>query len=161
MLHRVFLLLSCALFPLTLAAQFAPAAPRLKVPAEAPNFALLRQSWIEDLEAHRLLAAFAHYAPTAAFLNPDGSHAEGQAAIRDLYSFVFAHFDSDIRLTSRNTGQSGDLAYDSGAYAEHLTDHVSLHVRSVAGDYLTVYHRERPGVWLIVQQVWTEAPVTR
>ena len=120
-------------------------------------FALLRQSWIEDLEAHRLLASLGRYAPDADFLSGDGGHAEGTAAIRQLYSFVFDHFDASIAMTSRVTSQSGDLAYDSGSYTEQITDRTTHKVTPVHGDYLTIY-RHLGLQWLIVQQAFTQAP---
>ena len=130
-------------------------APPLLAKGPIP-FSLLRQSWIEDLEAHRLLSSIGHYSPDADFLSGDGSHAEGLAAIRQLYSSVFERFDAAITMTSRVTSQSGDLAYDSGSYSEQITDRISHQALSLHGDYLTVYRRL--GLqWLIVQQAFTQA----
>ena len=119
-------------------------------------FALLRQSWIEDQEARRLLSAIGHYSPDADFLSADGSHAEGTAAIRQLYGSVFDCCNATIQMTSRVTSASGDLAYDSGSYTEQITNRVSHAVTSVRGDYLTIY-RHFGLQWLIVQQAFTQA----
>ena len=119
-------------------------------------FALLRQSWIEDLEGHRLLASLSHYAPDADFLSADGNHAGGTKAIRELYSTVFARFDASIQMTSRVTSASGDLAYDSGSYTERITLRDTHQVLDYHGDYLTIY-RHLGLQWLIVQQAFTQA----
>ena len=119
-------------------------------------FALLRQSWIEDLEGHRLLSSLGHYAPDADFLSADGNHAGGTAAIRQLYSTVFAQFDASIQMISRVTSESGDLAYDSGSYTERITLHEGHKVLDYHGDYLTIY-RHLGLQWLIVQQAFTQA----
>ena len=117
-------------------------------------FALLREGWVEDLEAHRLLASVGRYSPDADFLSGDGSHVEGIGAIRTLFTAEFAKFDATIQLTSRVTSESGELAYDSGSYREDLMDRGSKVVSHLHGDYLTIYRRNGMQ-WLIVQQAWT------
>ena len=152
--------MNCLLCASLLALAVAPAPAQSATPIFGKGpvpFALLRQSWIEDLEAHRLLSSLAHYTPDADFLEPDGQHAEGIAAIRQMYTTVFERFNSHIHFASRVTGTSGDLAYDSGSYVEDLTDRATQARLHLEGDYLTIYHRF--GLqWLIVQQAFTEAP---
>ncbi len=137
------------------AQSFTPAAP---VFGKGPvPFALLRQAWIEDLEAQRLLSSAGHYAPDASVLSPDGNHVEGATAIRQFYTALFSGSDVAVALTSRVTSESGELAYDSGGYIEDLTDRATHSINHVHGDYLTVYRRS--GLqWLIVQQAFTIAP---
>ena len=140
-------------------AQFTPT-PHFP-PLNSPNFALLRQSWIEDLESKRLASELRRYAPVATLLNPDGTHADGIGQIRDLYTSVFARFDAHVQLTTRNNGLSGDLAYDSGSWQEDLTDRGTQATTHAAGDYLVLYHRDGLGPWLILQQAFTQAPAAR
>lgn len=125
---------------------------------DAPDFAALRQRWAEDLHDKRLEESVALYAPDATFLQPDGAHAEGIAAIRTLYQTVFATYDSDIQLQSRTVERSKDLAFDSGSYTETLRNRSSGSSAQLAGDYLTVYRRTPNGAWLIVQQSWSMIP---
>ena len=96
------------------------------------------------------------YAPDADLLLSDGSHEEGIGAIRGWFTGLFAKYDVSVRLVSRVTSESGDLAYDSGTYSEDLVEQgagTTLHLR---GDYLTIYRRN--GLqWAMVQQAWTAA----
>src|SRR5690348_10702624 len=120
----------------------------------------LRQAWIAALEARNLEDSLALYATDATFINPDGTHADTPAQLRRLYASVFAHFTSRIELTSRRTGQSGDLAFDSGSFSEVLHESGKpgeQGIRHFSGDYLTLYQRGRDGRWRIVQQAWTQA----
>lgn len=121
----------------------------------------LRQAWVDNLEARDLEGSLALYATDATFINPDGTHADTPAELRKLYASVFAHFTSRIDLTSRRTGQSGNLAFDSGSFTEALHESGKPADRGIhhfRGDYLTLYQRGRDGRWRILQQVWTSAP---
>ncbi len=132
-------------------AQFGtPALERGKAP-----IALLRQSLIEDVEAQRLLASVSRYSPDATFMDQDGTHADGIAAIRELYAAVFSQATAQIQMNSRTSGESGELAYDSGAWVETLTDKKTHVATTSHGDYLTIYRRMGLNRWLIVQQAWT------
>lgn len=126
-------------------------------PEAAPPFAQLRDQWATDLAAHNLEPSVAHYAQDATFINPDGTHAQGSDQIRDLFASVFGVFDARIQFASRQTSESGDLAYDSGSWTETITERANHDVHQTSGDYLTVYRHTPDGKWLIAQQVWTEA----
>ncbi len=119
-------------------------------------FALLRQSWMEDFEAGRLLASIGHYAPDANLLRLNSFHAEGLPAIRQTFSAIFERFDCSVKLTSRVTSESGDLAYDSGSFTESLVDHTTHQALASRGEYLTIY-RHFGLQWLIVQQAFLQA----
>lgn len=121
--------------------------------------ARLRQAWVAALEARSLEGSLALYATDATFINPDGTHADTPAQLRTLYASVFAHFTSRIDLTSRRTGQSGDLAFDSGSFTEVLHESgkpAGQGTHHFSGDYLTLYQRGRDGRWRILQQAWTQ-----
>ena len=121
----------------------------------------LRHAWVVNLETRNLEASLALYATDATFINPDGTHADTPVELRKLYMSVFSQFTSRIDLTSHNTGQSGDLAFDSGSYTEVLHERskpAGQGIHHFSGDYLTLYHRDHDGQWRILQQVWTEAP---
>ena len=151
-------LVAVALAPMLYAQAVPPAPPAA---AAACPFDQLRQTWVADLEARNLDAALALYATDAAFINPDGTHASTPAELRQLYTFIFGAFAAtDVKLSSRATGQSGNLAFDSGAYSETVTERGSPPAKGIhhlSGDYLTLYRRSPEGGWLIIQQVWTEA----
>lgn len=121
----------------------------------------LRNEWISDLEAQRLEPALRHYDAEATFINPNGTHADGVAAIRSLYSAVFAAVQARIQMTPRSASVSGDLAYESGSYTEQITDRKTHQTSSIRGDYLTVYRRDKTREWRIAQQAWTEGGAAR
>lgn len=83
----------------------------------------------------------------------------GMAALRQLFQTITTTFDSDLTFNSQRVEVSGDLAYDSGTYTETIVTRATGKTQHMAGDYLTVYRRERAAngnaLWLIVEQVWT------
>lgn len=129
--------------------------------ASPAPMAQLRHDWVTALEAQNLEASLALYAADANFINPDGTHTKSAAELRKLYTTVFAAFTAKIKLVSRTTGQSGNLAYDSGSYTETLAERgqpAGQGFHAVRGDYLTLYRHDPDDRWRIVQQVWTQAP---
>jgi ketosteroid isomerase-like protein len=126
----------------------------------APDtFGELREAWARNLHDKHIEASAAEYAADGEFLQPDGSRVKGTAALRHLFEMITRTFDSDLTFTSVRVETSGDLAYDSGTYRETLIARATGKRQDSKGSYLTVYHRERGGPWLIVQQVWTGIPV--
>jgi len=123
------------------------------------GFARLREEWARNLHQKRVDASVAEYAPDAEFIEEDGQRVKGTAALKQLYETITKTFDSDLTFTSVRVEVSGDLAYDSGTYQETLVTRASGARQNMRGSYLTVYRRGKAGAWLIVQQVWTGAPV--
>lgn len=125
-------------------------------PARTPDFAGLRNRWVQKLESRDLAGALALYARDATFTNPDGTQVRG-AALENLYKTVFQSFRAKIVMTPRSHAVSGALAYEAGSYTEDLTAIASGKLTHLHGDYLTIYRRTDSGSWLIVEQMWTEA----
>jgi ketosteroid isomerase-like protein len=130
----------------------------LQAPAH-DEFATLRDQWAQNLHEKRIEASVAEYAPDADFIDPGGNRVHGRAALRQLFQTITATFDSDLKFTSLRVESSGDLTYDSGTYRETLHTRATGRRQETSGSYLTVYRRGKDGVWLIVEQVWTGAPI--
>ncbi len=127
-------------------------------PAAADPFAALRDQWTRDLHAKRIDDSLAQYAPDGDFIS-DAGRTHGMAALRQLFQTITTTFDSDLTFNSQRVEVSGDLACDSGTYTETIVTRATGKTQHMAGDYLTVYRRERAAngnaLWLIVEQVWT------
>jgi len=133
-------------------------------PAEKPNasdvanaIAIIRDKWVRELHDKHLDQIVAHYAPDASFLSPSGGRFTGPTAIRGLFKTVMDTVTSELTLHSIVTESSGDLAYDSGDYAETLVPMKGGPDQHFQGDYLIVFKRQKDGKWLIVQHTWTFA----
>lgn len=123
------------------------------------DFASLREQWARNLHEKRVEASVAEYAPDADFIDPTGNRVHGTEALRQLFQTVTATFDSDLKFTSLRIEGSGDLTYDSGTYRETLVTRATGKRQESSGSYLTVHRRGKDGAWLIVEQVWTGAPI--
>jgi ketosteroid isomerase-like protein len=122
------------------------------------TLAKIREAWVQDLRTKQLEPILAFYAPNAAFLQPNGERITGSAALRTLFQNILATFNSDLTLNSKNLETSGDLAYDSGAFEETLTNIASGAKISSKGSYVIIYKRQSNGSWQIVQHAWTGIP---
>lgn len=123
------------------------------------GFLRLRTEWAGNLHAKRVEASVAEYAADGEFLEPNGDRVKGTVALRQLFEMITKTFDSDLVFRPVRVETSGDLTYDSGTYRETLTTRATGKSQEWQGSYLTVYRRGKDGAWLIVQQVWTGAPV--
>jgi uncharacterized protein (TIGR02246 family) len=126
-------------------------------PARGQSYASLITRWAADWTAGNLDAVMALYAPDAVF-HPNGSERwSGRAAIARNFAGVLSKFRADLHLHSVRSEASGDLAYDSGTYAETVRavsgGKKPLHL---TGDYVFLFRRGAGGDWKILEQTWTE-----
>lgn len=133
----VFTLLACSLSAATLAD-----APDAKAIAD------VSVQWAKAWSAGDLEAAVALYAEDAVFLPSTGTRVAGRTAIRELFKQALVSHRSNLRVQSKVTEQSGDLAYDSGEFQDGAD----------RGSYLVILRRNADNGWLIVQHMWTDVP---
>ncbi len=145
-------------FAAILGTAFSPIASAAPNASTLATLAKLRDTWVQDLHTKQLDPILKFYAPDAVFLQPNGDRITGSAALRNLFQFIMATFNSDLTLHSQNLESSGDLAYDSGDFEETLTNIASGAKISSKGSYIIIYKRQVNGRWLIVQHVWTGTP---
>lgn len=131
-----------------------PAGPR-----RASGVAQISEQWAREWSAKNLDALIALYSQDAVFLPATGSRVTGRAAIRELFEKALAGNTSDLRVQSKVTEQSGNLAYDSGEYEETTTSGGVK--RPGRGNYLVVFRRDAKNQWRIVEHMWTDVPTTR
>jgi uncharacterized protein (TIGR02246 family) len=120
------------------------------------DFAQISVQWAKEWSAKNLDAVIAMYADDAVFLPSVGSRITGRAAIRDLFEKALAANTSDLKVQSKVTEQSGDLAYDSGEYEETTTS--GGVARLGRGSYLVILRRDGKNQWRIVEHMWTDVP---
>jgi uncharacterized protein (TIGR02246 family) len=120
----------------------------------ANGVAQISEQWAKEWSGKKVDALIALYSDDAVFLPANGSRITGRAAIRDLFEKALAVNTSDVRLHSKVTEQSGDLAYDSGEYEETATS--GGVTRSGRGNYLVVLRRSGKDQWRIVEHMWTD-----
>jgi ketosteroid isomerase-like protein len=121
------------------------------------EFAPIRQEWAQDLQAKKVDAAMALYAPDATFIDPDGSRAHGISPIRRLFEDAAQTFDATLTFHPQREETSGTLAVDSGTYTQRLVVRATGRQQESDGSYVMVYRREGQN-WKILEQVWTATP---
>ena len=129
---------------------------RVAAPDAAREITQVSEQWAKHWSAKNLDAVVALYAEDAVFLPSNGSRFTGLSSIRDLFAKALAANTSELRVRSKVTGQSGDLAYDSGEYEETSTS--GGVTRTGRGNYLVVLRRDSEKHWRIVEHMWTDAP---
>lgn len=133
----------------------------LSATKEAAPLADARTQWTMLLHNKDIEGFVKLYAPDAVFMSGDVGRVTGRDAIRKITLQATGSFTSNLVFRSVTTDRAGNLAYDSGEFSETLTPNSGGAPVEAKGSYLTVYKRQADGHWLIVQQVWTEAPKQR
>jgi ketosteroid isomerase-like protein len=143
---------------ITIAALFICGALLFSSPKETVPFAEARAQWVTLLHDKDIDKFVELYSPDAVFTSADVGRVTGREGIRKITLQATGSFTSDLQFHSMTTDQAGNLAYDSGEFSETLTPNSGGAPIHAEGSYLTVYKKQPGGRWLIVQQVWTEAP---
>ena len=86
----------------------------------------------------------AFYAADATLLPPSAPPVKGADAIRDFWAAFLGAGVTDAELRTEDVSASGDLAYNTGAYA------FSLNGSRHTGKYLVVYRRQADGSYRAV-----------
>ena len=125
-------------------------------PQSASEVAKISEQWAKEWKAKNLDALMTLYAEDAVFMPASGNRVTGRSAIRELFQKALAVYTSDVRVHSKVTEQSGQLAYDSGEYDETSTSGGVQ--RSGKGNYLVILRRDNKNQWRIVEHMWTDVP---
>jgi len=125
---------------------------------DVSGLAQVSEKWAKEWSAKNIDGLIALYTEDAVFLPANGGRISGRAAIRDLFEKALAVYTSDLRMHSRVTEQSGDMAYDSGEYEEISTSGGVK--RSGRGNYLVVFRRSGKDQWRIVEHMWSDVPTS-
>lgn len=149
------------LFLLALAVPFAQQLPDAPAPLTPP---LIRDRFVADMRSKNLEDVLALYTPDATFQSPGVQPISGASALRQLYTQVFAQYDSDITLERPHHHESGDPHHftgitENGRYHELLTDRSTHTAKTVCGTYTFTYVRNPYGSgWLVSAMEWTTDP---
>src|SRR6266704_759201 len=108
------------------------------------EMAKIRVDWPKALYSKQLDPIAMMYAPDAVFISA-GDRFTGRPAIRELCKNAMATYTSNMSLHSIVTGNSGDLAYDSGDYRETVTTLSDGVTKNLSGNYLMVFQRQPNG----------------
>ena len=157
-ISRAILIISVVVIVLMTRPDLASTHPSSGGPQSASGVAKISEQWAKEWKAKNLDALMTLYAEDAVFMPATGSRVTGRNAIRELFEKALAVYTSDVRVHSKVTEQSGQLAYDSGEYDETSTSGGVQ--RSGKGNYLVILRRDNKNQWRIVEHMWTDVPAT-
>lgn len=125
--------------------------------AHTPIRDLPTQRFVDDLRTkNRDILRL--YTADAVFVDPSG-RLRGTAALRSLYTRIFATYDSDLTLMrnhiSNTTAGATELSTESGTYTENLRVRSSGKMQRFRGTYRFTYQHQPDGRWFISRQEWT------
>jgi ketosteroid isomerase-like protein len=114
------------------------------------------QRFADDLRSKNLEDVLKLYTPRAVFVDPSGRRYRGPAALRDLYSRVFATFDSDIVMNSESItqGKRSNVCIEAGSFTENLRTRATGTSMHSVGSYRFTYALQSNGEWLLSRQEW-------
>jgi uncharacterized protein (TIGR02246 family) len=90
------------------------------------------------------------YAEDAEWLVPGAPPIRGRAAIAEAWKGVIGSGGNRVRVDVREVQESGDLAFDVGAFTTTAPDGTTLN----AGKYIVVWKREPGGAWKTYRDIF-------
>jgi ketosteroid isomerase-like protein len=124
-----------------------------KIPTGTDELDTLRTAWTLAFNGKQLEAITPMYAIDAVFLPITGNRVVSRLAIHNLYEQIWSRFTPQLKLTTKITERSANLAYESGDYSETITSGTER--LDVSGSYVFVYRHDQDG-WHIQTQIFTE-----
>jgi uncharacterized protein (TIGR02246 family) len=110
-------------------------------------------NWAQNWNTGELEQLVAAYAPDAVYLPPHHEAVHGRDSIRDYLRVPRSHGVSDLAFDVTYIKQSGDVAWDVGAYRISMPQNDGT-TRQDHGKYLTVWKRAGKN-WLIAADAWS------
>jgi uncharacterized protein (TIGR02246 family) len=148
------LLLALSIAPDPTLAQ-APAPPSSNV---ADEIARVRERFLAAVSEKDPDEIALLFAPDASIVSGGAPRVTDREAIRDFWEGIVTRFTSESTLARTRFASSGDLAYESGDFAETSVSLRDGKQRHVEGTYLMVFQRQPEGQWLILEQIWVARP---
>lgn len=101
------------------------------------------QGWAKAAEAKNLDQFMSYVADDSYLCGPDGKWIHGKAAVRDVWSKIFADPVMKLSWAADTAGISkdGHLGYTRGTFQG------SMGGKPIAGSYATVWEKEKDGKW--------------
>src|SRR6478672_10123814 len=112
------------------------------------------QRFADDLRSKNLEDVLKLYTQRAVFVDPSGTRYRGPAALRDLYTRVFATFDSDIVMSTQSImqGKRSNVCIEEGTFTENLRTRATGTSMHSVGSYRFTYELQSNGQWLLSRQ---------
>ncbi len=112
-------------------------------------------AWSKTGAAKDLERMMSFFTDDASELPPNAPVATGKAAIRTLWSQLFATpgFAISWQPTKAGVSRGGDLGYTIGTYELAMTDPTGKPVND-RGKYVTVWKKQKNGTWKVVADIF-------
>ncbi|HJW40195.1 MAG TPA: nuclear transport factor 2 family protein [Rhizomicrobium sp.] len=127
----------------------------LSAAASGQSLPTLSKQWAAEWSGKKLDAVMALYTPDAEFLPTVGRGWLGAATLRKNFAGLLAAYNPHIVLQPRRLFQSGDLAVESGDYAETISPVKPGKAIDSKGSYVFVFRRQSGGDWKFAEQTFT------
>jgi ketosteroid isomerase-like protein len=128
-----------------------PAAER---PARASIDAVVTQ-FVKDFNSKDAATLAFHYAEDAAVFPPGQARVEGRENIQKMWDQAIKSGTSNLMLTTAEVEESGNLAFESGAFSLDGTVPNGT-VTKTSGKYVVVWKKTVDGTWQMYRDIWNE-----
>ena len=114
---------------------------------------------VEAYNRGDVAAVAALYTEDATVLPPNSQAIRGRQAVHDFWNGARLVGLRDLALETTSVEQSGDTAYEVGAYSLHVRPQGGQPV-SDRGKYVVIWKRQADGSWKLAVDIWnTDSPM--
>ncbi|RWA63284.1 DUF4440 domain-containing protein [Mesorhizobium sp.] len=113
--------------------------------------------FMKSLNSKDATGVASHYADDAAVFPPDMKRVDGRENIQKFWQGAIDYGVSDLKLTTVEVEESGDLAFESGAFTFKMPGKDSKPV-DAAGKSIVVWKKAQDGNWQLYRDIWNSDP---
>ncbi|WP_192249501.1 YybH family protein [Mesorhizobium silamurunense] len=113
--------------------------------------------YMKSLNSKDAAGVASHYAEDAVIFPPDMKRVDGRENIQKFWQGAIEYGVSDLKLTTVEVEESGDFAFESGAFSFKMPGKDSKPVDGT-GKSIVVWKKAQDGNWQIYRDIWNSDP---
>ncbi|ESW92513.1 SgcJ/EcaC family oxidoreductase [Mesorhizobium sp. C280B] len=113
--------------------------------------------FMKSLNSKDAAGVASHYAEDATVLPPNAMRVDGRNNIQKFWQGIIDYGVSDLKLTTVEVVESGDFAFEQGAFSFKMPGKDSKQVDG-AGKSIVVWKKAQNGNWELYRDIWNDDP---
>ena len=113
--------------------------------------------FMRSLNSKDAAGVASHYAEDASVLPPNGTRVDGRQNIQKFWQGIIDYGVSDLKLTTVEVVESGDFAFEQGAFTYKMPGKDSKSVDG-SGKPIVIWKKAQGGNWMLYRDIWNDNP---
>ncbi|RWD66867.1 MAG: SgcJ/EcaC family oxidoreductase [Mesorhizobium sp.] len=116
--------------------------------------------FMKSLNGKDAAGVASHYTEDAAVLPPNGMRVDGRENIQKFWQGIIEYGVSDLKLTTVEVEERGDLAFELGSFTYKAPGKDSKPM-DASGKAIVVWKKAQNGSWQLYRDIWNDDPAKK